>query len=331
MSFHFAKWTGPLFAGLVLCLSPLAQAQSAGSGQQIIFSTPDGKTVANAPLPAAQAPQPQEQFGSSQASPFSDFNQRMPDAMFPAPSAVPIPRDSRQKSFDERQRMGLLTPAEIMRVPTLEQIFGLPERNTGNTAMGGQTNLFSSENQTTNIISSGESGDSSSSLESNWQKILLGNSGASASTNESIFNSRATNNSGGLLSEIFNGRPDKDKKSFFDNDDKIGSKSAFGSFGTASQQPNPNSFANGFATPSAGYAGYSSGSTFGSGQDSQSPFALPKSSTLDSLPKLPSVPTVSGQNNYNNSTPQPVPSWEPKPPPWATSTPALGTMPQRKF
>lgn len=321
MSFRFEKWTGPLFAGLILCLSPLVQAQPGDSGQQIIFSTPDGKTVPNAPLPATQAPQPEElssfQSDFQAGSPFSSFDQQLPGASFSAPAPTPIPRDSMQNSRDERERMGLLTPAEIMHVPTMEQIFGLPERNT---AADSQTNLMSSENQgTTNILSS----DESSSLESSWQKIFNSNSGANASTNESIFDSRTTNDSSGILTEIFNNPRDKENNSLFGAPDGNAGGTAFG----VSQQSDPNSFSS-TRTATANTAYYSS--TFNSGPNSQSPFAVPKTSTMDPLPQLPRVPTVSGQDN-NNNAPQPTPSWAPKPPPWLSPVSSFGNNPAARF
>jgi hypothetical protein len=225
-----------------------------------------------------------------------------------------------RNSLDERERMGLFTPAEMMHVQTLEQIFGLPKRDTAANGLT-QTNLFAPETQdeaTTNIVSSDES------LKSSWEKIFGSNSGANASTNESVLDSRTTNDSSGILTEIFNNPRDKDKdnNSIFGTPDRNAGETAFGS----SQQSDPNSFSSvRTVTANAGYS-----STFNSGANAQSPFDVPKASIMDPLPQLPKVPTVSGQDN-NNNVPQPAPSWAPKPPPWLSPVPTQGTMPQRAF
>jgi hypothetical protein len=69
----------------------------------------------------------------------------------------------------------------------------------------------------------------------------------------------------------------------------------------------------------------SANSAFSQGLNSASPFAVPGSSALPQLPSVRAFP--------NNAIPAPAsaPSWMPKPAPWLSQVPTLGTMEQRKF
>src|SRR5580698_7141173 len=131
MSSCFAKYKALLLASLVAGLCSLAQAQpvhapAASTGQQILFSSPDGQIVSNTPLPAVEAPQSRELADAPDASPFSILNHQLSVSALPSPSPMPMPiivsheSTGMQNPMDERKRMGLLTPAEIMKVPTME-------------------------------------------------------------------------------------------------------------------------------------------------------------------------------------------------------------------
>ena len=336
MSLCFAKSKALLLASLVVGLSFLAQAQSVHApstspGQQILFSSPDGQIVSNAPLPAVEAPQPpRELVDAPDASPFSILSHQLPGDVLPPPMPVPImasrERSSMENPMDERKRMGLLTPSEIMKVPTMEQIFGLPERNSAGT----RTNIYSSQdlnsdqnqNQNTNAFSS--SGDAFDSQA--WQKMMDGRTG-SAATNENAFSSGFQKNSPGILSAIFNGPPrDGLNRSQFGND----GDSAFGP--STDPQTGPQSQLDasliGAMTPAPAPSSPPVTSPLDSPFNTQSPFEFPRSSSLPTTPQLPALPAAMGQNY---TPPAPTPSWEPKPAPWLSPVPPLGTMAQRKF
>jgi hypothetical protein len=211
------------------------------------------------------------------------------------------------------------TSAEIMGVPTLEQIFGLPRSHATNSqdrVSGVTTNIDFSDNSSPNDSSSDQSttfeqgnGMFSSAQSTNSQSASGGFFGSAFG--ESVFGQHHNNNS---------------------------EDSAFGAppFEPLSpSQSRPDSFAPpadaGFSSDASAFAPKipAPDSAFSAGtvpEWSPSTFSQPKSS-LQSLPQLPSLSSY--QNN--NYSPPAKPSWEPKPPPWASSGPQLGTMTQPKF
>ena len=311
MSFGFINLRDWLFACLTLGVLPLALAQSAGPGQQIIFSSPDGGTVSNVLPPVVQAPAPEESADPSATPSVSVFQSLDPTPSTPLMVTVSRPRP--QKTEDPGKSLKLLTPAQVMGVQTIRQIFGMPDRDS--LRLGGPTNSNGGGGNTNYTYS-----DDSSSDDSQWAKFLSENMG------ENTSGSNQTGNSQSMLSGFFASTP---RRGFFDDPDKSADNSVFNASpaaGPPAQSLGWDSFTQPATTPEAGSP--QNVSSFGSGAGSQSPFALPKESTPETLPQLPSLPSVSGQNY----TPPPVtPSWEPKPPPWLSPVPAPGTMPQRKF
>ncbi|HEY1786879.1 MAG TPA: hypothetical protein VGJ73_01925 [Verrucomicrobiae bacterium] len=107
----------------------------AQQGQPILFSTPDsGEASTNVP---SLTPQPPELPAGINADSDSSFYQPpVPNVMPQQP--LPSPRDiaNMQKQLDDKENWALLTPAEILGVPTPEKMMGLPERGanglTGN-------------------------------------------------------------------------------------------------------------------------------------------------------------------------------------------------------
>jgi hypothetical protein len=337
MSPRFAPWKSLLLAGLALGFCPLAQAQKAAPapvvhprpavdpGQPIVFSSPDGQVVSNVPLPAVQAPQPQESPSFSDQSVVSIFNQQLPVETLPSPMPIVVPHDNGLllNSTDPRKPLSLMTSSQIMKVPSMEKIFGLPERDSS-----GQTNYWfaqnQNQNQTTNVYASGETTFDARA----WQKIMDGktDAGATNGNDGGIFGSSLAKNSPGVLSAIFNTSPDD---SLFGNQDKKNDPTVFDQIqaaATVPQSPLDSSLMGAMASaPAAAPATSPLDSPF----NSQSPFALPKSS-LQTMPQLPTLPVAAGQN-YNSTPPPAAPSWEPKPAPWLSPVPPLGTMAQRKF
>lgn len=322
MSFHWATWKSLFLAGFTLGALAVAQAQSAGPGQQILFSTPEGEIVSNTAAPVVQAPESQEMADLPDGAPVSAFNVRLPQVVYPAPEPIMVPRGSMTDSrsmedpldpMGQRKILSFLTPAKIMGVPTAQQIFGLPDSGAGNILK----NAASMPNEgSTNILSGGEA----SSEGPGWAKILAENAGQNTS------DSSKAEKSHGLLEGFFNGPPED---SLFGNQDKNPASSGFGTSladETASgQSPFDSSLA---AATRANSSPNSSPATLNSSLNPSSPFSLPQSSSLGTLPPLPTLPSVPGQN----FTPLPAPpSWEPKPAPWLSSVPPPGTMQPRKF
>jgi hypothetical protein len=321
MSFHFKNRKGLLiFAVLLLGFLPLALAQSATPGQPILFSSPDGGTASNAILPAATAPA-QAALANMPVAPVSVFNDHSSDAISPVPAPAAFPSgNNAQNSTDPQNNLKLLTPAEIMDVPTPEKIFGLPESDTKKNTAGQRA-----ENTQTNDFSSEQSG---------WSKFLYGND-AKANTTDA----GGAENSSGILSRLFNGAPDGGL---------LGdpNKTADAIYGLSPQpvqtpaQPEVDQFQQLLEPLQSSekpadssdmnfYRSPAQDSVFAQPANSGSPLALPKGGSLAKSPQLPKLPSVSSQNS--DSTQPVAPSWAPKPAPWLSPVPPLGTIPQRKF
>lgn len=315
MNFRFAMLKTLLTAGLLAAFCLMAKAQS-DSEQSILFSSPDGQTVSNALLPTVKAPgTPQElpNLPDNSQSPFT-FAPPQSHQRLAGPRPVFTPRNKSQNSMDIRQRMGIQTPAEVMGVPSLQELFGLPKpKNTNSLAQSG--------NGTTNLFSATTTAQS----DANWAKILSADSDA--------FNTAKTTDSNNMSGGFFDS-DNRDslfhKKKSDDDFDTSSFAQASGRqpvWGSAVQIAAPANVPGSTrsAVPGPASPAYSSPSF-----NSQSPFALPKVSTYETATAMPHLPTLPGARPILPSQPA-TPSWAPKPPPWLDTTPPLGTMAQRKF
>ena len=320
MSFRLADSKRVFLIVLMLSLCALAQAQSAGSGQPILFTTPQGQVLSNSAVPVAEAPEAEEPADLPAMAPVTFFHAPLPQApLLPAPAPVIAPQGRNADPMDimdPHKALRVMTPAQIMGVESPRQIFGLPDSNqkdkdpfaTDTGENGGNTNII-------------YSGDSSSD-DPTWAKFLAENGDEHATA------SGKTGKSHGFLDGFFNGSPGD---SLFGNPDK----NAADGFGP-SQADQTVAGQSAFDSSLAG--ANSESSTLpppapepapSSGLNQPSPYALPQSSSLATLPQLPSPPSLPGQN-FNSPPPTP-PSWQPKPAPWLSTVPQPGTMPQRKF
>jgi hypothetical protein len=139
MSFRFVKFYALFVAGLLPGGCLLAQTNSAPAEQPIIFSSPDGQTVSNDLLPAVEAPAPSALTDMPSEIPPSLAYPHGPVARLPAPALMPIERSNSQRLLDA-EGTGLATPSEIMGVPTLQEIFGLPKPYTTYDEKSGSVN-----------------------------------------------------------------------------------------------------------------------------------------------------------------------------------------------
>ena len=274
MIFGFINLRAWLFACLTLGVLPLALAQSAGPGQQIIFSSPEGGTVSNVLPPVVQAPAPEESADPSATPSVSIFQSLDPTPS--TPLIVMVSRPKPQKTEDPEKSLKLLTPAQVMGVQTIQQIFGMPDRDS--LRLGGSTNSTGGGGNTNYTYS-----DESSSDDSQWAKFLSENLGENTSS------SNQTGNSQSMLSGFFASTP---HRGFFDSQDQSADDTAFGASpaaGPAAPSLGWDSFAQPAVTPEAGSP--QNVSSFGSGAGSQSAFALPKNTAPETLPQLPSLPS----------------------------------------
>ena len=323
MKFGFAS--ALVLGGLLAVFSTVAQAQSSapaqpkpsprGSQEQaIIFSSPDGLAVSNALVPAAEAPHPDYLPDSSAIVPVTINEPQFPGVQYARPSRTVTPRNRNEDPADPLAALRSPTSAEIMGVPTLEQIFGLPKSRATNS-------LGRASGVTTNIDFSDNSPNGSP-----WDPSTpFGQGGMFASGQATNSDGSSSGFSGSAFgNSMFGQRHDSD------ND------SAFGAppFQSLSSPQSKSDFAppadGGFSADASAFAPKTPApdSAFNAGTISQwSQSSLPQPKSLQSMPQLPSLPSY----QINNPAPPARPSWEPKPPPWASSGPQLGTMTQPKF
>ncbi|HXC36515.1 MAG TPA: hypothetical protein VNV43_11620 [Candidatus Acidoferrales bacterium] len=324
MSFRLADVQALLLVCLVFSLFPAAKAQSTGGGQRILFSSPDGQVTSNAPLPMAQAPEPQEtpnMPGGEAASPQFSVP-ASPMILFPPPALQQNNAQKRndfQDPTDFRKQMGLLTPAQIMDVPTPEQIFGLAEKPA-------ESQKKPAQSQNLNAATNNLASDATAIIgEPTWATARTGN------TEKGVQTSNTTEKASGLFDRFFDTAR---------SDDVLGSHSSgnadtlFGQSQTQSQSAGQQSpwgsqLTSDEITPSAPATepirnSFTMPGSPRSDWTSQSPFTPPPADTLGTLPKLPVLPSFSRQND-RFSQPAATTSWGPKPPPWTQAQTPWGT------
>jgi hypothetical protein len=338
MSFRFVKFYALFLAGLLPGIPLLAQTNSVQAEQPIIFSSPDGVTVSNALIPVVQAP------GTSV---LADVPDGVPDSITYPQTPVrrlwgmpPMPVRQKNTSLLDEDGTGLSTPSQVMGVPTLADIFGLPKpyatfdqkKNKDKDIEGTDKDTENSDNASSE---DGSQTNSDSSEDASWQKILAGSMDESAFTPDKPKSSRVST---GFFDSTPTDVADKNSENKSQaQEDSVFSSSPFGQTTMEQAAFNPPEQASQTITPTIAPAAAPAispnaptfDSAFSQGLNSQSPFALPQSASLGTLPQLPSLPAAAFQNY---AAPQPAtPSWAPKPPPWLSQVPQFGTMGQGKF
>jgi hypothetical protein len=350
MDFRFANLKRVLFvAGMAIAVS-FAQAQSVMKpGQPIIFSAPDSDGGAsNAPSLSAPSPMASGLPDASQA-PVFNFNVMPPgNANLPAPQAMQTsPSDFArlQKLLDERKNWALLTPAEVLGIPTPEKILGLQERD----AAGQEKNLTVAERyyERQNQLQAGRTNNYQNDPASRWNL---------PNDRDDRLNGNNFNSENGNF-----GNPERNADSFFngntpDNDNAASSQKSEAGAGDFFAAPTRLTQAETAAEteqqaemerfrqlldppqPVAAAKVSSARSVFSTPQTAPDSFfgqtpANPISGSFTPLSSgisgVPTVPVAPGQNNTPPITV--TPSWTPQPPPWMSQTPQLGVIPQRKF
>jgi len=120
-----------LAVALAMSVMPAVQAQGpAPQEQRISFSSPDNDDV-NSNVPSlAPLASPLTGAADSVRAPSLDFNPS-PGGPVPGPEPMPSPEQAAQmqQQLDKEKDWALLTPEEILGVPTAEKLFGLPGTN----------------------------------------------------------------------------------------------------------------------------------------------------------------------------------------------------------
>ncbi|HEV2330358.1 MAG TPA: hypothetical protein VGY56_16370 [Verrucomicrobiae bacterium] len=325
MSFRLADLQALLLVCLVFGLYPAAKAQSTGGGQRILFSSPDGQVTSNAPLPMARAPEPQETPNLPAGEASAQFSVPAPPMILPPPTALQQNNVQNRNDFldptDFRKQMGLLTPAQIMDVPTPEKIFGLAEKPAQPQKKPAQSQI---QNAATNNLAS----DSTAIFgEPAWGNSWTGD------TEKGMQSSNTTEKASGLFDRFF----DTARRDDVFGNHTSGSGNAdiiFGQPQSQSQSAGQQSswlsqLTSDVITPSAPAtepvrSSFTLPGSSSSDWTSQSPFTPRPVETLGTLPKLPALPSARPQNGQL-SQPAATPSWGPKPPPWTQAQTPWGT------
>jgi hypothetical protein len=284
MSFRFGTFYALILAGGLPAGCLLAQTNSVEKEQPIIFSSPDGETVSNALIPAAESPAPSFLANLPQDVPDSISYPQIPMRRLSHPPRISLKRN-RSDSLLDKEETGLATPSEIMGVPTLRDIFGLPKP-------------YATYDQKTGDLDLDKTLDKAMDLHPASDFL-------SGSPNDSPVAPHESSPAYSVFSSSPFGQTPIEQATF-------------------SPQPELSKVPMLAATPAFSQSASAANSAFSHGLNAPLPFAVPGST----LPQLPSTPVF-----QNNSTVGPIspPSWAPKPAPWLSQMPALGTMEQRKF
>ena len=331
MSFQIRDFETALVAGVIFCVLPLAQAQKAqapntSGGDHIIFSSPQGKVTSTAPVPMVQAPASQE----LESPPSGQINVNLfagptPPPMFPAIPPVQLPNNEQnQDDFTDpmgiHKELRMPTAAQLMKVPTPEQIFGLPQRNL--------PDALTTLTKSSEFTSGDTNGPSLYKTDGPvWANLW---SGKTESVN-SNGTERASRFFGGFFDTAARNENGFGNHAWGSTDTSFGPPQASGEQGQswvaalgadtppAAVEPAQNNF----SLPNNASSG---------GFSSRSPFLPPEASRMDSakmLPQLPMLPALPGRKDADADTrPATAPSWAPKPPPWTQSQTPFGTAVQ---
>jgi hypothetical protein len=126
---HLTRWL--LLAGMALAAVFSAEAQHSGRrpGQAILFSSPDGDDISsNVPSLTAKPPGLLDLENTEQPSGLG-FGDTSQTGLLPEPQVPTLSPDQArkmQRQADERKNWALLTPEEIMGLPTPEKILAIP-------------------------------------------------------------------------------------------------------------------------------------------------------------------------------------------------------------
>ena len=351
MGFSFAnlaRWL--LVAGMTLAVVSAAEAQRAGRrpGQAILFSSPDDNDVSsNMPSLTAKPPETLD-FANAIQSPGSVSDAtRGTDVVPPAPPPAMSPAQVQrmQRMLDERKNWALSTPEQILGLTTQEKILGIPDRDAAglpkNDTMVAQY-LYRQEHSRART-----NNDNYAAADPARGRDFSG--GQELQLNPNIWTP-----AGGkpeipaLMSQFLNGTTDNRSASAPAQDSgwlKSFNLPASPPKATPEQQAALDQFQQ-LLKPHSPPVGAANVQAFGGPIFSTSPLvpnpapgppaAIPKGASF--MPLSSGIPMPMGVaplpgllGPTNTALPLVAPEWKPQPPPWQSSEPQLGAIPQRKF
>lgn len=350
MGFSFANLTRWLLtAGVAVAVAYAAEAQHAGRrpGQSILFSSADGDDVSSNMPSLTPKPPGLLDFANAVQSPALKSgaeSEPLPEPQ--APVISPAQAQRMQRLLDERKNWALLTPEQILGLPTQDKILGIPDRD----ALGQPKNATVMEqyNERQKQARARANNDYYGAADSapRW---------GGAGSQDLQLNPGIWPSTGGrpgnlaLMNQAFDGTQDNPAAPV--QASKSGWSKPF-SLPTASPGPTseqkaalqqfqqllqPRSLPGDSAkTPALGAPIFSASSTAPSPPSGQQFPAIPVGASFTPLSSGIGLPTgvapLPGLLGQNNTAPALLtPEWKPQPPPWLSSGPQPGAIPQRKF
>ena len=337
-SFAYLKRGLPLAAVLVAVFSAQAQRAGLGTGQSILFSSPESDTVfSNMPSLSPKPPESLDFGNTLQAPPSFNFSDLPVDTPLPVSVPVVSPAEAlrMQDLLDRRKNWMLLTPAEILGATTPEKILGIQEHD----AAGRPKNSTALERYT-------ERQNQPPPAETNANAFPAWNfSDKQPDTLNSIPGGLGSPNN--MAGPLLNPAPDN--QIFAGQNENNSWSKLFGSPSpspvvTMAQQtdmdrfrqllkPSPSSTA-AAATPSLSGIKISLPQTAlssGLGQSALTPVGASFTPLNNGIGKPAEMPKLPSIWSLSLTSPPSAAAWAPQPPPWLSPTPQPFAFPQRKF
>jgi hypothetical protein len=351
MGFSFANLTRwVVVAGVALAAASPAHAQRAGRrpGQSILFSPTDDEGVSsNTPSLTAKPPGSWD-FANAVQSPAQGSSVSSETGLLPEPLPPAIsPGQARQMQqlLDERRNWALLTPEQILGLPTQEKILGIADRDAFGQPKNETVVMRYVERQDqlrsrTNTVNYGAADPAS-------RRDFSG--GTEPQVNSDFWNpAGAKPGNPGLMEQLTGATPDsgadtaRTPKSIWQKSFALPESETKP---TPEQQAAMNQFQE-LLQPHSLPGGAAKSTSMGS------PLFSPQSIAPNPAPNQPAAipmgasftPLSSGVATPEGLTPLPgllgptstglpalVPEWKPQPPPWLSSAPQVDVIPQRKF
>ncbi|MGA2853936.1 MAG: hypothetical protein ABSE90_07395 [Verrucomicrobiota bacterium] len=342
------RWLFIVGATLAVACSTEAQRAGRRPGQSIIFSSADDEGVSsNVPSLAAKPPELPD-FVTTVQSPAMNFGAKsqsdpLPEPQRPAISAGQV--QQMRRLLDERKNWALLTPQEIFGLPTQEKILGVQDRNTFGQLKNETVvaEYYERQEQLRARTNGGNFG--AADATPHWD--LSG--GRELQTESGVWTPGGrVENSALLMNQFLNGAPDS--RASPAQSPKNGWPKPF-NLPASSPGPTPEKLAameqfqqllkprspsgDTAKASSLGSPIFSPSSTAfnpASGQQAAVPVGAsftPLSSGIAMPAGVTTLPGLLGPTN--TSAPAFAPEWKLQPPPWMSSAPQPGVIPQRKF
>ena len=336
-SFANLKWRLLLAAAMVAAVSPAGAQRTAGGGRRLLLTAPESDTVSsNVPALTPRAPDMPD-FSDTIHAPGFNFNTPYDAEPLPAPVAPPISSAAAaqlQALRDKSKNWMLQTPAEIMGVPTPEKIVGITERDPA-----GMPKKQSAEERYLERQSRQQNSRTNASAADAFQPApnFFGNQ--DPPWNPNPLNSPNSDLGTPAAMNPFMDRAEANNAAFNQNAAAqwLQSPAPRVTTPTPDQQAAMDQFKKLLEPRSPPPSASRTGNNFTAPRTGPDP--LLGKSPLIGVPSAPSVgaigmpvrvaplPGILGQTN----APVAAPSWKPELPPWMSSVPQPGVIPQRKF